>query len=52
MTPKAEKSAKISQNQCFLKNVENRALHVEMAYFTLSEDPDSHFIVKMAISGV
>ena len=41
-----QKTAKID---VFWKKLENRVLHAEMAYFTSSGDPDSYFMVKIAI---
>ena len=44
--PKVGKEAKISQNRSFLKKVKNRVFHAEIANFSLSEDPDTHFMRK------
>ena len=49
LTPKSEKPAKIDQKRLFLEKVQNRVLHAEMAYLTLSEDLDSLFMVKDSI---
>ena len=49
LTPKPEKTVKIDQNRLFLEKVQNHVLHAEMAYLTLSEDPDSLFMVKDSI---
>ena len=44
-----QKTAKTAKIDVFWKKLENRVLHAEMAYFTSSGDPDSYFMVKIAI---
>ena len=48
--PQSRKNqSKSTKIDLFWKKVQNPVLHAEMAYLTLSEDPDSHFMVKNSI---
>ena len=47
--PKVGKTSQIQTKMKFSGKVKNCIFHVEMANFSPSEDPDTHFIVKITI---